>query len=64
MTPRLPLVLKRNAQLPSADVLPAYPCFHFFQLGSVAEYLEHGPGFVFLAHPALGPLWQVGSCTG
>ena len=32
------------------------PCL---QVGSVAEYLAHGPGFVFLAHPALGPLWQV-----
>lgn len=29
------------------------------QVGSVAEYLAHGPGFVYLAHPALGPLWQV-----
>ena len=25
----------------------------------MVEYLERGPGFVFLAHPALGPLWQV-----
>lgn len=23
------------------------------------EYLEKGPGFVFLFHPALGPLWDV-----
>ena len=23
------------------------------------EYLERGPGFVFLHHPALGPLWEV-----
>ena len=23
------------------------------------EYLAGGPGFVFLHHPALGPLWQV-----
>lgn len=29
------------------------------QVGSVADYLERGPGFVFLAHPALGPLWRV-----
>ena len=28
-------------------------------MGSVAEYLAYGPGFVFLAHPALGPLWSV-----
>jgi hypothetical protein len=29
------------------------------QVGSVDEYLDSGPGFVFLAHPALGPLWRV-----
>ena len=23
------------------------------------EYLKRGPGFVFLYHPALGPLWEV-----
>lgn len=28
-------------------------------VGSVAEYLEGGPGFVCLYHPALGPLWDV-----
>jgi len=25
----------------------------------VEEYLQHGPSFVFLYHPALGPLWEV-----
>lgn len=30
-----------------------------FQIGSVEEYLERGPRFVFLYHPALGPLWDV-----
>jgi hypothetical protein len=29
------------------------------QVGSVEEYLEKGPGFIFLFHPALGPLWEV-----
>lgn len=29
------------------------------ELGTVAEYLESGPGYVFLFHPALGPLWDV-----
>lgn len=29
------------------------------QVGSVEEYLEKGPGFIFLYHPALGPLWDV-----
>jgi hypothetical protein len=29
------------------------------QVGEVQEYLERGPGFIFLYHPALGPLWDV-----
>ena len=29
------------------------------EVGSVPEYLESGPGFVFIFHPALGPLWEV-----
>ena len=28
-------------------------------LNTVSEYLEKGPSFVFLFHPALGPLWSV-----
>ena len=28
-------------------------------LGSVPEYLDNGPGFLFFFHPALGPLWSV-----
>lgn len=28
-------------------------------VGEVEAYLERGPGFVFLFHPALGPLWDV-----
>jgi hypothetical protein len=28
-------------------------------VGSVEEYLARGPGFLFLFHPALGPLWDV-----
>jgi hypothetical protein len=28
-------------------------------VGDVQEYLQHGPGFIFLFHPALGPLWDV-----
>eukprot|EP00879_Flechtneria_rotunda_P005108 GHRR01005389.1.p1 GENE.GHRR01005389.1~~GHRR01005389.1.p1 ORF type:complete len:883 (+),score=260.17 GHRR01005389.1:598-3246(+) len=28
-------------------------------VGDVQEYLEHGPGFIFLFHPALGPLWDI-----
>lgn len=29
------------------------------EMSDVARYLERGPGFVFLFHPALGPLWDV-----
>lgn len=29
------------------------------EVGEVAEYLENGPSFIFLFHPALGPLWDV-----
>lgn len=29
------------------------------ELGTVAEYLDSGPGFLFFFHPALGPLWSV-----
>ena len=28
-------------------------------VGSVDSYLVHGPRFIFLAHPALGPVWDV-----
>lgn len=28
-------------------------------VGTVQEYLQQGPGFIFLFHPALGPLWDV-----
>lgn len=28
-------------------------------LGSVREYLDNGPGYLFFFHPALGPLWSV-----
>lgn len=29
------------------------------KVGTVEEYLAKGPGFMFLFHPALGPLWDV-----
>eukprot|EP01026_Neomeris_dumetosa_P024099 TRINITY_DN2017_c1_g1_i1.p1 TRINITY_DN2017_c1_g1~~TRINITY_DN2017_c1_g1_i1.p1 ORF type:complete len:606 (-),score=95.75 TRINITY_DN2017_c1_g1_i1:304-2121(-) len=29
------------------------------EVGDVQSYLQNGPGFLFLFHPALGPLWQV-----
>jgi hypothetical protein len=29
------------------------------EVGSVERYLQRGPGFIFLHHPALGPLWDV-----
>ncbi|KAL4457941.1 hypothetical protein ABPG75_012806 [Micractinium tetrahymenae] len=49
------LDLQRNA----ADMLASHCGMQVPQVGSVADYLERGPGFVFLAHPALGPLWRV-----
>ena len=33
--------------------------WHAAQTGDVQQYLERGPGFIFLFHPALGPLWDV-----
>ncbi|PSC72756.1 nucleotide-diphospho-sugar transferase [Micractinium conductrix] len=47
--------LQRNAH----DLLSNHCGMAVAQVGSVAEYLAYGPGFVFLAHPALGPLWSV-----
>lgn len=32
---------------------------HVPEVGSVEQYLSRGPGFIFLFHPALGPLWDV-----
>ena len=29
------------------------------QVGDAATYLQQGPGFIYLFHPALGPLWDV-----
>ena len=29
------------------------------QVGTVEQYLAKGPGFIFLFHPALGPMWDV-----
>ena len=43
-----------GAQAPTPLPPPSTP-----QVGAVAEYLERGPGLIFLFHPALGPLWEV-----
>ena len=37
-------------------ILTQPPCC---QVGGVEEYLARGPGFLFLFHPAVGPLWDV-----
>lgn len=29
------------------------------QVGEVQQYLRKGPGFIFLWHPSLGPLWDI-----
>ena len=37
------------------------------QVGDPQAYLDHGPGFIFLFHPALGPVWDIVSqkiCRG
>lgn len=49
------LDLQRNAQ----ELLATHCGWEVPEVGSVSEYLAHGPAFVFLAHPALGPLWSV-----
>ena len=36
-----------------------FSCWVYVQVGTVEEYLEKGPGFIFLFHPALGPMWDV-----
>ncbi|WIA22182.1 hypothetical protein OEZ85_004516 [Tetradesmus obliquus] len=47
--------LQRNAW----QVLQRCGMRHVPPVGDVAEYLTQGPGFIFLFHPALGPLWDV-----
>lgn len=51
---------------PSTTLLPPSPSSprppnraHTRQVGDVQRYLDQGPGFIFLFHPALGPLWDV-----
>ncbi len=34
-------------------------CLLCMQLPEVKDYLDHGPSFIFLFHPSLGPLWDV-----
>ena len=43
--------------MPRAHVLRSFSMWS--QVGEVQEYLDKGPGFIFLFHPALGPLWDV-----
>ncbi len=47
-------LLQNNRQL-----LIQYCNFHVPEIGSTQEYLERGPGVLFLFHPALGPLYRV-----
>lgn len=44
---------------PVVQVLQRCGMRHVPPVGDVQEYLERGPGFIFLFHPALGPLWDV-----
>jgi hypothetical protein len=41
------------------DLLMNYCHFHVPEIGTEEEYLTQGPKFVFLYHPALGPLYSV-----
>jgi hypothetical protein len=45
--------------LPPPQVLQRCGMTSVPEVGSVEEYLARGPGFIFLYHPALGPLWDV-----
>jgi hypothetical protein len=33
--------------------------FSLWQIGADANYVDSGPPFLILLHPALGPLWEV-----
>jgi hypothetical protein len=39
----------------------SYLCYVFslWQIGADANYVDSGPPFLILLHPALGPLWEV-----
>ena len=41
------------------DLLKKHCGFDIPEVGSEYEYLERGPGFIFLYHPALGPLYSI-----
>ncbi|KAG2483473.1 hypothetical protein HYH03_017656 [Edaphochlamys debaryana] len=47
--------LQRNAW----QILQRCGLTHVPEPGSPEQYLAQGPGFIFLFHPALGPLWDV-----
>ncbi len=41
------------------DLLKHHCGFDMPEVGNEAEYLKNGPGFIFLYHPALGPLYSI-----
>ena len=41
------------------EVLQRCGMKHLPDVAPVAQYLEQGPSFLFIFHPALGPLWDV-----
>eukprot|EP00884_Botryococcus_braunii_P021126 jgi/Botrbrau1/7698/Bobra.0159s0135.1 len=47
--------LMRNA----AELLQKCGMNNIPEVGDPKSYIDHGPGFIFLYHPALGPLWDV-----
>lgn len=48
-----------DIQLNSYDLLKRYCGFDVPEVGSKEQYLKNGPGFIFLYHPALGPLYSI-----
>ncbi|KAK9823989.1 hypothetical protein WJX72_006832 [[Myrmecia] bisecta] len=49
----------RDLMLNARDLLQRCNLLHVPEVGTVEQYLAKGPGFIFLYHPALGPLWDV-----
>jgi hypothetical protein len=48
-----------DIQLNAYDLLKHYCGYELPEVGNEEQYLKHGPGFIFLYHPALGPLYTI-----
>ncbi|KAK9833071.1 hypothetical protein WJX74_006343 [Apatococcus lobatus] len=49
----------RDLMLNAHDLLRCCGFLHLPEVGEVQQYLRKGPGFIFLWHPSLGPLWDI-----